>query len=104
MSQTYLVGEKYLNTDHYESGRDSGDNENMYIGDNGDITRWTYLAPLRDRAGFGSAIRFGSAHSTGFHVVFCDGSVHAMSFNLDPVIHARLGNRKDGNVIDASAY
>ena len=56
-SNTYLVGEKYMNADLYETGTDSGDNEYMLCGDNEDIARWTALpsdgvpAPGRIRGG-----------------------------------------------------
>ena len=83
-SSTYLAGEKYLNPDFYSTGQDLGDNENMYIGDNGDITRWTFYTPLQDRSGYATAYRFGSAHAGGFRVVLCDGSVRSISYRDCP--------------------
>ena len=41
-SNTYLVGEKYLDPDYYETGPDRGD-DRTFQGDNDDITRWTGL-------------------------------------------------------------
>ena len=102
LSNTYLAGEKYLTPDAYDTGTDSGDNENMYIGDNGDITRWSLEAPLQDRPGYYNCSRFGSAHSSGFNVTLCDGSVRQMSYSIDPGVHRWLGNRKDRQAIDAS--
>jgi prepilin-type N-terminal cleavage/methylation domain-containing protein len=102
LSNTYLAGEKYLNPDNYVNGRDSGDNENMYIGDNGDLSRWTIHTtsqsePItRDRPGFDSPMRFGSAHIDGGFMVFGDGSVRLVHYTIDREIHRCLGNRKDG--------
>ena len=101
-SNTYLAGEKYLNAYYYSTGQDSGDNENMYIGDNGDITRWTFDTPLQDQLGYSTPYRFGSAHPAGFHVVLCDGSVRSISYSIEPDVHLWLGNRRDRQAIDAS--
>ncbi|MGA2799317.1 MAG: DUF1559 domain-containing protein, partial [Thermoguttaceae bacterium] len=37
LSHTLFIGEKFLNRNRYYDGLDSGDNENLYIGDNEDI-------------------------------------------------------------------
>lgn len=34
--------------------------------------------------------------------VFCDGSVHFLSFDMAPLVHRDLGNRRDSNIIDQS--
>ncbi len=102
MSNTYLVGEKYLNPLHYDTGRDSGDNENMYVGDNGDITRWGISPPKQDQPGYSDPGRFGSAHASGFHVAFGDGSVRALDFSIDPDLHRWLANRRDRKAVDYS--
>jgi prepilin-type processing-associated H-X9-DG protein len=41
-------------------------------------------------------VRFGSAHAVGCNFVFCDGSVHTMSYDIDAEIVRRLCNRCDG--------
>ena len=46
---------------------------------------------------------FGGPHASWL-VVLCDGSVHSFSFFMDPQIHHRLGNRHDGEVIDAAQF
>ena len=97
-SNTYFVGEKYLNPDDYATGWDAGDNENMYSGDELDLYRWTELElePLQDQPGLGQPVIFGSAHPSGFHMTYCDGSVHTINYGIAPEIHRRLGNREDG--------
>ncbi|MDZ7617805.1 MAG: DUF1559 domain-containing protein [Patescibacteria group bacterium] len=106
-SNTYLFGEKYLNPDHYATGNGLGDNESMYMGDNGDIIRWTNVVPRPDRPGSdmgGLDYPFGSAHSGGVNMALCDGSVRTISYAIDAETHRRLGHRADGLPIDASKY
>ena len=40
-SNTYLIGEKYLNSDNYATNTDAGDDQNMFTGYQDDIIRWT---------------------------------------------------------------
>jgi prepilin-type N-terminal cleavage/methylation domain-containing protein len=107
-SNTYLVGEKYLSPDRYEDGSDFGDNENAFTGLNWDNVRsckdnnGSYQAPQQDTPGKGDYWNFGSAHPGTFSVTFCDGSVHGISYSIDPETHRRLCNRSDGQPIDAS--
>ena len=104
-SMTYLAGEKSLCPDFYETGQDGGDNESLYMGDNGDITRWggPSYPPLRDQPGVCQYWRFfGSAHPGGVNFVYCDGSVNSIPFDIDLMVHERLANRKDGEQIDRS--
>ena len=95
-SNTYAVGEKYLNKDHYIDPIDGGDQNNMYIGDNPSIIRWVYFTPQPDTPGLQDSHGFGSAHPTVWHAAFCDGSVHSINYDIDAVVHGNLGNRKDG--------
>jgi hypothetical protein len=37
-------------------------------------------------------------------MVFCDGSIHDISYAIDPETHRRLANRADHLTIDASKY
>ena len=99
-SNTYLVGEKYLMPENYDNGSDPADNESIYLGCDWDYVRWTENPPIRDTSAKLDTYRFGSAHPGGFNAVFCDGSVHGMSYSIDPLVHQYLGNRKDGQVID----
>ena len=103
-SNTILIGEKYLNADHYATGEVAADNENIFTGFNNDIFRPASASypPRQDRPGFTSTIRFGSVHSVGCHFVFCDGSVRVIDFHVDPTVYSRLGNRRDGKAVDYS--
>ena len=99
-SVTILIGEKYLNPDHYLTGQDPTDNENMYSGFNNDNFRTTTYPPIQDRRGYyPDMYHFGSAHSSGCHFVFCDGSVKKISFSVDRDVFKSGGNRKDGGGI-----
>jgi hypothetical protein len=104
------VGEKYLSPDNYLTGTDSGDNENMYMGDNEDITRWvatsgtlaTVLPPMQDTTGVADDYSFGSAHPSTFSMCFGDGTIRAISFGIDHTLHTQLGCRNDGQITNMS--
>jgi prepilin-type processing-associated H-X9-DG protein len=119
-SNTYMVGEKFLGVDKYESsggtsGTDGfswGENQSAYTGFEWDNHRaaWHRLAgsgeadiearqPAQDRAGLGAPqpeVKFGSAHAGGLNMVFCDGSVRVIQYDIDYKTHAGLANRQDG--------
>ncbi len=113
-TNTYLAGEKYLNADHYLTGIDGSDDQGAYTGADCDSCRWTGYngavspqPPIQDIPGYSSNVRyaqFGSAHSNGFHMAFCDGSVQMISYSIDMEVHRRLGNRMDGMVIDGKKF
>lgn len=97
-SHTYLIGEKYLDADQYDSGIDAGDNESPFTGVNADHYRSTSseFQLMRDEPGYLNKFAFGSAHPTGFHVAFCDGSVHRISYAIEPMVHEACGSRDGG--------
>ena len=99
-SNTYLVGEKYLNPDDYKTGADQADNEGIYSGYANNTLRHTNSIPMRDRKGVVSLCQFGSAHPSGFNIALCDGSVRSIDYSIDLNVHVNLGNRKDGNNSD----
>src|SRR5262249_12864382 len=123
-TKTYAVGEKFLEVDHYGLGDDPADNEFLLVGFDNDTNRSaydmgtklpnvmkdvrgtssvppgvsaTYCQPGQtiDQCQLGRNL-WGSAHSSTFNVVFCDGSVHSVPFTLDVAVHKSLANRKDG--------
>jgi len=95
LSKTYLIGEKHLFPRTYYAPLHWSDDQQSFIGDDLDTCRWTFRKPLKD-AEDGDLYVFGSAHSGGFTMVMCDGSVQFIDYNVDPAIHARLGSRNDG--------
>ena len=105
-SNTYMVGEKYLQPEHYSGctseNYDTGDNEVMYSGYNRDFHRSTAYPPYADRPGLYYYWHFGAAHPAGFNVVLCDGSVRSISYSIDLQTHRYLGVRNDRQPIDAS--
>ncbi len=94
MSNTYAAGEKYLDPAHYKTGSDKADNESMYAGFDNDNSRSTRNAPLQDQWGHDDPYRFGSIHVGSCNMLFCDGSVRAVNYAIDPAIHLKAGSRK----------
>jgi hypothetical protein len=105
-SNTLMIGEKYLIPDEYTTGTNPADNETMYAGYDNDNFRNTYQGrtPQRDREGLDIYHYFGSAHPAGCHFVFCDGSVHRIDYSIDPDVFRILGDRADGEPLDAAEF
>ncbi len=95
---TYLIGEKYVMSAHYDQNADPGYDQSPYCGVDLDLNRWTASPPRRDGNSLGERL-FGSAHPQMCNFVFCDGHVQGISYEVDPEVHRRLGNRKDGQVL-----
>jgi prepilin-type processing-associated H-X9-DG protein len=104
-SGTLLVGDKRLN--RALLGQRQDDDDTGYAsGFDADVIRETDKAPAPDYnapRGDGDR-RFGSSHTGQFNAVFADGSVHAISFSINPDVFRYLGNISDGQVIDGSAF
>ena len=120
-SNTYLIGERYLNPDCYYTGDCCDNDQGWDVGYQVDVNRWTGIAwgnnkfpnlpppsdtayqtlpPMQDRAGYsdnggGCSDNFGSAHPAGFHMAFCDGVVRIINYDIDSTLHMQLGHRSD---------
>jgi prepilin-type N-terminal cleavage/methylation domain-containing protein len=103
-SNTYLVGEKYLNPGNYDNCADDSNDMPCYTGYDWDMIRWSSDGPKRDQPQLTSWQTFGSAHPTTFGMAFCDGSVHTISYGIDLETHRRLCNRHDRQPVDPSRY
>lgn len=97
-TNTYLCGEKYIQSDYYESGKALGDDLTQWNGSDNDCLRMSNNAPQQDRIGLDSGDLWGSCHAGSFGMAMCDASVQRISYSIDPTIHSYLGQRADGNV------
>ena len=98
-ASTYLLIERYINPDQYESGNGTNNNENLYAGHDNDTLTWTVEAPLPDTAGVNSTWGAGSRHPKVFLAALCDSSVRMLSFDIDPTTHKNLGSRNDKKTV-----
>jgi prepilin-type N-terminal cleavage/methylation domain-containing protein len=105
-SNTYLAGEKYVNSDCYifgeTNGNDGADNNAALVGYDKDQIRWGGSVPMQDVPGNSIDEKFGSAHASSYNAALCDGSVRAIPYTIDPIVHAHLANRKDGIPVEPS--
>jgi prepilin-type N-terminal cleavage/methylation domain-containing protein/prepilin-type processing-associated H-X9-DG protein len=90
-SNTFLLGEKALNRSHYYDGTE--DNENMYSGYNDDTARCTAGPPIPDSREPEANPYFGSNHTGGLNMAYCDGSIQFITYDVDPDVFLRAGNR-----------
>jgi prepilin-type processing-associated H-X9-DG protein len=113
-TNTYLVGEKYLNPAAYDGaaasidpGWDLGENQSMYTGFEWDNHRIAWhpngqnketTQPRQDTLGYTNVAAFGSAHAGGLNMAMCDASVQFIGYDIDSDIHRWMANRHDGNV------
>jgi hypothetical protein len=93
------VAEKYIAAGSCDTGDDHGDDWSMYTGYQDDMHRTTFEPPARD-GDESRPCRFGSMHPSTWHAAFCDASVRALTYNIDPAVHRALGNRAEGKVLD----
>jgi prepilin-type processing-associated H-X9-DG protein len=106
-SNTYMVGEKFLQPQFYEDISQAGplgnnDDQGLWIGDDLDNNRNTELPPAQDQDGVTVLFLFGSPHAGGFNMAMCDASVHFISYDIDPVTHKWLGHRSDGQSLPST--
>ena len=128
LTKTYLIGEKALQTHCYDGQGTSScpaDNGSIYEGHDWDILRWGGTGnqipttavpniaagdydwrPYKDAdnsdATWGEK-NFGSQHPSGCFFTMCDASVQSVAYTVDPRIHYKLSNRRDGLQVDVTA-
>jgi prepilin-type N-terminal cleavage/methylation domain-containing protein/prepilin-type processing-associated H-X9-DG protein len=112
-SHTAMVGEKYRNPDNYLDGNDPADDQNLFVGHDRDVNGYTYFQPAgsntigyidntawdgtpkQDRPGLQLLYTFGSAHTSGMNMAFCDGSIRSIDYAVDRKVFALIGGRND---------
>ncbi len=115
VSNTFLAGEKSINSDHYDDGTPPNDDQGWDTGFDWDSVRWSGMTtiagppaqgaanvnyqPAQDMPGY-VAGNFGSAHAVSFNMAFCDGSVHSINYSIDLETFHRLGTRAEGKAVD----
>jgi prepilin-type processing-associated H-X9-DG protein len=104
LSNTYLVGEKFVSVADYYSGKAQNDDQSLFVGYDSDTLRTTDLnyPPVSDVSSVTSDHSFGSAHGSGFNMAMADGSVSMISFHVNLNVHQTRGNRMDGGVVSSS--
>jgi len=108
-SKTVLVGEKSMVTQFYDgecerlddanpSKGNGGDNSSMYQGYDHDNSRHgkPVLDPDTDIEVPDYHSRFGSPHSGGANIAFCDGSVQTIKYDVDEKLWGTYVDRADG--------
>ncbi|HEX4144301.1 MAG TPA: DUF1559 domain-containing protein [Pirellulales bacterium] len=102
LTHTAMVGEAYMNPLYYETGTYGSDNESVYAGFDDDLYKTTGFGPMQDTTANSDLFRFGSIHSNAFNMVFCDGSVQQINYEIDDGVFSGLGSRSGCEVFDAS--
>lgn len=100
-THTYMLGEKYINAHHYDSGADPGDNEGLFTGFANNNSRLTEEPPMTDQPGWQNYRIFGSAHSGILGMAMCDGSVRTISETINSTLHKLLGDRRNQQTLPA---
>lgn len=110
-SQVLLIGEKHIPVGQYDTASVAGNDQGWDLGFDLDINRWTKYPPLGDSEPFPPHFSgddawsvFGSAHTAGCQFVLCDGSVHTITYDIDPDTFRRLGSIADGEIIAEDAF
>jgi prepilin-type N-terminal cleavage/methylation domain-containing protein/prepilin-type processing-associated H-X9-DG protein len=97
LSNTMIVGEKWVHSAKYQTG-DWGDDCGWGDGWDADVIRYTLYPPTPDTNHNGHGYQFGSAHPGGFNAVFGDGSVRTIRYTIAQELFNRFAHRADGQV------
>jgi prepilin-type processing-associated H-X9-DG protein len=100
-SKTAMIGEKFLNPEYYLTGTHTADDQCVFSGHDNDNNGYTadgraVYRPQQDRpTNEKNAFYFGSAHSAGLNMAFCDGAVRLVRYEIDDEVWSDFGGRDD---------
>jgi len=105
-TNTYLLGEKYVDPQKMVNGGDQGDDQCLYSGHDRDTLRVGCVPPYPDTRDFdpydespsSEPIAFGSAHPGSCGMAMVDGSVRTTDYGIAASVHQGLASRNDGQV------
>lgn len=100
-SNTYFAAEKYVPRPAYASGWTPGFSLPAYVGDSSDTLRGGHRPPESDSAVWSAQLEgaFGGPHPGIFVAALCDGSIRALNFDIDPLVHFLLASRSDRQAV-----
>lgn len=109
LSNTLMIGEKFLDPDHYITGESYGDDQGPFVADERDSMRaagygGVCILPSQDTPGVNETFGFGSAHANGLLFALCDGSVRLINYTIAETVYRRLANRRDGYTVDPRQF
>jgi len=118
LSNTFILGEKFKPSNQYDiwywsddkgfHGWDEVDirstinNPTWLSNGGGNPVRDFPTAPTNTGDDWNAGLLFGSPHPGGMNALFCDGSVHIISYSINAEVFNALGHRNDGAVLSAT--
>jgi prepilin-type N-terminal cleavage/methylation domain-containing protein len=102
LTSTMMYGEKWIRSTAYDTG-EWYDDRGWTDGYDPDVVRSTALPPRPDDPvdDANDPFAMGGTHPSGFNACFGDGAVHFISWDVDPIIYNRWGNRQDERPAEA---
>lgn len=104
LSNTYLIGEKAMDSGRYTDGTDFGDRApamgwvDRRTAANASV-RFAARSPARDSRNNCLACHdFGSAHATNWNAALSDGSVRSVSYSISLEVHRAMASIQSGEI------
>ncbi len=98
-SNTFIIGEKRLQPNQYQSGA-WHDDRGWSDGYDPDTVRYTGTVFAPDNNTGVSGYEFGGPHAGAMNAVWADGSVRPIGYSIDATLFNNIADRRDGMVIN----